>query len=218
MPTLDTANLHLAIDYLATYDDSRLSIESMRRSFRFSREKEFKVTMMTIRDPLEQIENLYHFTDHRNLASIRRYGGLLSLAKLNKCGIDIPAPGGNDWSHDADTRVGVDNYVHLCFCSNHPMECRARNDGRIQSSIFLAIDPKIINLPGVLFTSEVSNKADCTYHSMDQARDIIDFNILYTWNDWQDQAIQARRQCAEKYEILVPNEIPMHYIRNMPNG
>ena len=71
----------------------------------------------------------YHFTDTRNLPSIRAHG-LLSMRELRQRGI-VVTPGGNDWSLDADQRSGMDGYVHLCFFKGHPMEWLATQDGRI---------------------------------------------------------------------------------------
>ena len=81
---------------------------------------------------LDQIPRLYHFTDRRNLDSIRAQGGLYPLSDLVNRGVNIAAPGGNQWSRDADEPKGMGRYVHLCFRSNHPMEYQARQDGRIE--------------------------------------------------------------------------------------
>src|SRR5947207_11641472 len=101
----------------------------------------------------------YHFTDTRNLQSIRAHGGLYCLAKCRELGINIAAPGGNDWSHEADQRAGLDNYVHLCLRNQHPMEYRAREDGRIISAVYLEIDPRVIEVEGIRFSPDVSNKS-----------------------------------------------------------
>ncbi len=61
-----------------------------------------------------QQRHYLHFTDEANLASIRKHG-LLSMRQLKQRGIEIPAPGGNQWSQDADAASGMDAYVHLCF-------------------------------------------------------------------------------------------------------
>jgi hypothetical protein len=71
---------------------------------------------------LDQIPRLYHFTDRRNLDLIRQHGGLHPMADLGKRGVKVPAPGGNEWSRDADGLKGMERYVHLCFRSHHPME------------------------------------------------------------------------------------------------
>lgn len=44
---------------------------------------------------LRRVPMLYHFTDRRNLASIRERGGLYPLATLRRNGWAVPAPGGN---------------------------------------------------------------------------------------------------------------------------
>lgn len=100
---------------------------------------------------LGQIPRLYHFTDRRNLESIRNLGGLHPYSMMAQKCIVIPAPGGNDWSHDADARNGVDGDVHLCFRNNHPMEHVARQDGRVADTIFLEIHASVLQWPGVRF-------------------------------------------------------------------
>jgi RNA:NAD 2'-phosphotransferase (TPT1/KptA family) len=103
----------------------------------------------------------YHFTDTRNLPSIRNHG-LLSTRKLEELGIEIAAPGGNDWSRDADRMKGMDAFVHLCLMRNHGMEHGARHDGRIKESIFLQIEPQVLRLPGVKVTLDVANNRHWT--------------------------------------------------------
>ena len=55
--------------------------------------------------------------------------------------------------------------------------------------------------------------------TIEQARDLIDYAVLYTRTDWSDPEIQARLQAAEKAEILVPDHVPMKYLEQyFPNG
>jgi len=164
------------------------------------------------------VATLYHFTDRRNLKLIRELGGIYSLSRLSEMGVKIPAPGGNQWSHDADVAKGLDQYIHLCFKAMHPMEFRAREDGRITDSVFLHVHPEILEQNGVKFTADVSNKAGVTIHSLEEAKDLLDFEVLYSKTDWRDPNIQRRLQQAEKSEILVPGFIPIELIRNIPNG
>jgi hypothetical protein len=169
-------------------------------------------------DPLDAVRMLFHFTDRGNLPSIRELGGLYSLAKLREKGVKIMAPGGNDWSHEADEARGLDKYVHLCFRSNHPMEWVARQEKRITDSIFLQIHPEVLYYDGVGFTDDVSNKAGVQMHSIKEARGFIDFEVLFTRTNWRDPAVKTRLDQAEKCEVLVPNHIPLDLIRNIPNG
>jgi hypothetical protein len=164
------------------------------------------------------VTSFYHFTDRSNAVSIRELGGLYSLAALREMGVEIPAPGGNDWSHDADACKGLDRYVHLCLRPNHPMEYVARQDGRIPNPIYLQIHPDILRVEGVMFTADVSNKSGVEILSLAEALGVIDFKVLYTRTDWNDPDVKLRLRQAEKYELLVPNHVPMKYIRNLPNG
>ena len=171
-------------------------------------------------DPFKKypIIAFYHFTDRRNLPNIRKHGGLYSWIKLRKKGIDVPNPGGNEWSHEADVNKHVDIYVHLCFRSNHPMEYLARQKGHIGDTIFLQVHPNVLTMPDVKFAPGVSNKTDVKLYTIEEAKDIIDFEVLYTPTDWSDPKIQQRLQQAEKSEILIPDHIPISLIRNLPNG
>ena len=174
-----------------------------------------RVKRVATGDPFRRyaVTNFYHFTDRRNLALIRKLGGLFSLARLMEMGVQIPAPGGNDWSHEADEGKGLDEYVHLCFKNNHPMEYAARQDGRIKEPIFLSIHPEVLEFEGVKFTPDVSNKSGVHIYPLADAHGMIDFEVLYTRTDWNDPVIQERLQQAEKCEILVPNGIPLKLIR-----
>jgi hypothetical protein len=112
----------------------------------------------------------------------------------------------------------MDRYVHLCLKPTHPMEFRAREDGRIKDTIFLQVHPEVLEWPGVRYTPDVSNKAGVSTHSIEEAKQLIDFEVLFMRTNWRDSAIQLRLQRAEKCEILVPDHIPLALIRNLPNG
>lgn len=164
---------------------------------------------------LGQIPLLYHFTDRRNLDSIREHGGLYPYSLHTANGIAAAAPGGNDWSHDADRASGVDGDVHLCFRNNHPMEYVARQDERIADTIYLQVSAVVLQWPGVRFTGDVSNKSGVSAIPIADAQAVLDFEVLYTRTDWGDPAIQSRLKQAEKCEVLVPHVIPLELIRNI---
>lgn len=165
------------------------------------------------------VSSFYHFTDTRNITSIRATGGLYSLVELKKRKIAIPAPGGNEWSHDADAIKQVDRYVHLCFLQYHPMEYKARKDGRIIKSLFLEIHLDILERDGVMFAPDVANKSGIPIYPVAEAMDKIDFEVLYNplIQETRSDAYE-RLQLARKAEILVPDYISLDFIRNLPNG
>lgn len=170
-------------------------------------------------DPFQSfgVTEVYHFTDLLNLDSIRQKGGLFCFRKLREMGLSDVHPGGNEWSHEADANRGLDQYVHLCFLKNHPMEYAARMAGRITCSRFIPIDSEVLFWDGVLFTNDVSNKSGVIPFGLERAKKMIDFEVLFTRMDWTNSQIRARRQKAEKSEILVPNHIPLKYMK-LPNG
>ncbi len=173
------------------------------------------------KNPLDRVSCLYHFTDTRNLESIKKLGGLYSRVALQELGVlDTIACGGNELSANADERLGMDHYVHLCFCDEHPMEYVARNDGRIIESKFLMISPKVLQIEGALFSPDVSNKSGIRPIPIEEAVDRIDFEVLYNRTDWANPDIQARRRAARKYEILVPDHVPckLIFLSRQANG
>ncbi len=161
--------------------------------------------------------SLYHFTDRRNLDSINRNGGILCMSAQRSQNIKCVAPGGNDWSFDADKRFGMDEYVHLCFMNDHPMEFTARRQGRIDQTSWLKIDPNVIRTPGTKVSFDVSNKSGIIPRDVKDAISHIDHEVIYHHTDWTDGAIKERLKSAKKCEILIPNMVPLKFILN-PNG
>jgi hypothetical protein len=165
-----------------------------------------------------KFDGIWHFTDKSNIELIVQNQGLYSLVDLKRKGIAIPAPGGNQWSHDADALKGVHEYVHLAFLDNHPMLYAAKQDGRIKEPVWLKIDSSILLDSGVKFTKEVSNKAGVQILTPEEAVQQIDFEVLFTFMDWKDPEVQARRRLALKSEILIPKHVPLNKILSIKNG
>jgi hypothetical protein len=175
---------------------------------------------MRVRDPLVRVPCLYHFTDVRNIPYIRKDKAILCTAKLREKGYDFFS-GGNDWSLEQDQRFGMDCYVHLCWTRGHPMEWHIRQRDAGIRIIYLQIDRSILYEPGVLFTPGVANAVGMTSHSIPEAveGDMIDFEALYeNIGSLKEAGPQARRQKAERAEILVPKRVSIKLINNLPNG
>jgi hypothetical protein len=167
--------------------------------------------MKSIIHKYSKFDGVWHFTDRSNLELIKEHG-LLSLAESERRGVQIPAPGGNEWSHDADEIKNLHEYVHLAFIDEHPMQYRAKEDGRIKNPIWLKIDVSVILMENVFFSADVSNKSGVSLLTAEQAAKEIDFEVLFTYMDWRDPMVQARRQNAKKSEILIHNMIPIDKI------
>ncbi len=89
---------------------------------------------------------LYHFTDSRNLWSIKRRG-LLSWRKLVDRQI-VHHSGSNELSRSLDERDGLDNFVRLCLTDYHPMALVAQEEGRIKELLWLEVDEEVLKFSG----------------------------------------------------------------------
>jgi hypothetical protein len=156
-----------------------------------------------------QHKRFYHFTDRRNLDSIRAHG-LLCTAELRRLGM-LPnvVTGGDANSRASDTRNGVDKYVCLCFTTGHPMRHVAANDERKLDPVWLQIDPAVITLPGVMVTNAPSNQNGVVPHAANTGLGVLDLEIIYKWTDWTNPVFKARIAIADKYEVLVPGSVPI---------
>jgi ssDNA thymidine ADP-ribosyltransferase, DarT len=152
----------------------------------------------------------FHFTDTRNLDLIKKHG-ILSRRKLREMCIDIPAPGGNQWSRDAADRLELDRYVSLCLTPSHPMEFLARKGGQIKEATYLPIRPDIIKAKGVMMTGGVSNKSGIVPEAPGEVLEKLDIEAIYR-PQWGDRSFIERLKVAEKFEILVPDQVPVDYI------
>ncbi len=106
------------------------------------------------------IKCFYHFTARRNLESIRRLGGLYSWFNMEENGNEIPCSGGDDLSHQLDMRYGLEDYVRLSFCNDHPMAYRLQQNG--VSLVLLKIDIEVATWKETQFSD--INAADSNHN------------------------------------------------------
>jgi hypothetical protein len=95
------------------------------------------------------------------------------------------------------------------------MEYRARAEGRIVHCRFLEISPDVLHFDGIRFTADVSNRRGVELLTLEQACEVMDFEVIYDRNNWRDPAIQERRKVAKRYELLVPTDIPLELISGL---
>jgi hypothetical protein len=104
-----------------------------------------------------QHKQFYHFTDRKNIDSIRERG-LLCTSELRRLGLlENVTTGGDTNSLNSDRQKGTDQFVCLCFTDNHPMSHIASVERNL-SPVYLKIDPEVIKLPGVMITNAASNQ------------------------------------------------------------
>jgi hypothetical protein len=131
---------------------------------------------------------LYHFTDPRNLDSIREHG-LLSWYQLLQRNITHYA-GSNEISRQLDKTRNLEDYVRLCLKKFHPMifAAASRNSGGIT---WVIVNDCVIARGGTLFSNDnaTSNRA------------VINNNPFTALFSKSDQA-----------EILIKSHIPANLI------
>lgn len=170
-------------------------------------------------DKLAGVMWLYHFTDSRNIPSIRELGGLWSTAKLREMGVEFH-PGGNQHSLDADKMVGMDEFVHLCFSMQHPLAYLASHVGRIAKLQWIYIDDAsgIFELEGARYCPDVANKSGVDHYPIKYARENFDAKAM-SYIDFRVGNNHARKQAMEKCEILVPDHLPLKFFEErLPRG
>jgi hypothetical protein len=137
---------------------------------------ELDAFLTTVRSS-KQFNHFYHFTDKKNLESIRALG-LLCTRELRRLGIfDKAVTGGDATSLASDARNGVAQYVCLCFTTSHPMCYRARERG--VDPVYLSINPDIIKEASVMITDAPSNQNGVVPKAASAGLDNLHLDTIY---------------------------------------
>lgn len=160
----------------------------------------------------ERISKLYHFTDRDNLDSIIAAGGLYSWADCAASNIMIAKPGGDDTSRSLDRRDGLQHFVRLSLCRDHPMKYVAMNEGRIDNPVLLEISPEVIYWSETRYADRNATKNGAQIGS-----DIDDFEEIHFSSVRASNQFDLPEEEKEFYqaEVLVKNFIPLEYILNI---
>lgn len=153
----------------------------------------------------------YHFTDRKNLESIRENGGLYSWSYCEKNGISIPVPGGSSSSRSLDRRHHLEDYVRLSFCEDHPMAFRLQEEGA--DLVLLKIKTDVATLKDTLFSD--INATDNNHHHGGKLDDLKRVDIQATKQTYvsKESPIFKKHQA----EVLVKTHIPLDSIINLDN-
>ena len=181
---------------------------SVKKAVEYERKSYWK----QIESILEQydVDCLYHFTDRSNLPSINTHGGLYSWQYLERNGIAIPKPGGNNLSRTLDERRELGNYVRLSFKKSTPMLYRAISDGRIGEYLILEINPDVMFFKKTLFADGNATAVRCNIGGEYSDFQKIRFDILDK-DRWHDEEEKFYWQA----EVLVHQQIPSIFIKNI---
>ena len=157
------------------------------------------------------IRYLYHFTDRRNIPSIKRHGGLFSWHYCKKNNITIPCQGGDYDSQELDKKYGLEDYVRLSFCNDHPMAYRLQQSG--SDIVILKIEVDVALLKGTLFSD--INAADKLHTHGGELDDLKRVNFNATKRNYVRKDDDDFK--PHQAEVMVKTFVPKKYIVNLDN-
>lgn len=156
-----------------------------------------------------EIKYLYHFTDRRNIPSIKSHGGLFSWYYCKKKNITIPCQGGDYDSQELDKKYGLEDYVRLSFCNDHPMAFRLQQSG--SDIVILKIKVDVALLEGTLFSD--INAADKLHTHGGNLEDLRRINFNATKRNYvRKDDIDFKPHQAE---VMVRTFVSKEYIVNL---
>lgn len=155
------------------------------------------------------INYLYHFTDTRNIPSIKRHGGLFSWYYCKNNNINIPCQGGDNDSKELDKKYGLQDYVRLSFCDDHPMAYRLQQSG--SDIIVLRIKIDVALLKGTLFSD--INAADKLHTHGGSLEDLKRVNFAATKRHYISRNDEDFK--PHQAEVMVKTFVPLKYIENI---
>ncbi len=179
-----------------------------------------KEVMMNIKAILQHygINSIWHFTDLSNLESIKKHG-VLSLRNIINSRIDVACYGANELSHNLDVSKGLDQFVHLSFIKEHPMQYVKTKSGEIPNPVWLEIDASVLFKNRSIFSKQVANKSGAKlYGNINDLAKYIDLDVLWSRTDWSNPQIQQRRKEAKYGEIMIQNKINIQDIVGIYRG
>jgi hypothetical protein len=157
------------------------------------------------------ITAFYHFTDYHNLKSIKENNGLYSWHYADSNGIIINFPGGDTLSRDLDKRYGLQDYVRVSFCTDHPMQYRLEQRGR--NLALLEVDIEVAYYENTIFCN--INATDSSHSKGTELDDLERIRFSAT-----KRRFVSREDPDFKHhqaEVLVKTWIPLEHITNIKN-
>lgn len=153
----------------------------------------------------------FHFTDKRNIISIKKLGGLLSWHYCKRNNIQIPYQGGDVDSENLDKLHGLEDFVRLSFCDDHPMAWRLKKNG--YELVLLKIEIDVAWMKDTLFSN--MNATDNLHSHGGELSDLQKIKF-----DATKRHYVSRDDDDFKYhqaEVMVKTFIPVKYIMNIDN-
>lgn len=185
--------------------------EQEERNMLYRVTHDLKQDRVQVKEYLEskRVRHFYHFTDKRNLASIKRHGGLYSWSYCESHNITIPYAGGGSTSRSLDSFYGLEDYVRLSFCNNHPMMYRLEQEG--YDLVLLKISVDVALLEETLFSD--MNATDNNHQCGPTLDDLKNVNLIAVRETYLKSTHKYFKY--HQAEVLVKTFIPIDKILNI---
>jgi hypothetical protein len=155
------------------------------------------------------INCFYHFTARDNLVLIRQHGGLYSWWSLKQKNIKAPFLGGEGFGQQLDVRHGLQDYVRLSFCDDHPMIFKHQQNGI--DLVLLKIDIEVATWKDSLFSD--INATDNNHHHGGSISDLKKVNFDAVKRNYVSRDDDDFK--PHQAEVMVKTFIPAKYIINL---
>ena len=161
---------------------------------------------------MKGIQRFYHFTDKENLYQIKKLGGLYSWYYCEQNDIDIPNAGGDYDSRRYDRRHGLEDYVRLSFCDDHPMAYRKHKEG--STLVLLYVDIDVAAFKDTLFSDR--NAASGSFARGGDMEALQKVNIPATQRNYVSRD-EGEIFSQHQAECMIKTFLPIKYITNIDN-
>ena len=171
----------------------------------------YKIDYQSVKRILQtnNIRYFYHFTDIRNLDSIRQCGGLMSWKECENNNIKIPNAGGDGFSRQLDEKYNLQDYVRLSFCEDHPMSYKHQRAGC--QMVLLRIKTDVAYWKDTLFSDmNATDKNHSHGGGVDDLKKIKFQAVKKTYVRKDDDEFKYHQA-----EVLVKTYIPLDFIVNI---
>ena len=192
-------------------DEQKIRLEIARLTALVTRKKAEETDILSYLK-MKRVWYFYHFTDEQNLNHIKKFGGLYSWSYCENNNILIPNPGGDSDSRYYDKRNGLEDYVRLSFCNDHPMAFRKHKEGA--KLILLYIDIEVATFKDTLFSDR--NAASSSFNIGGSLEDLKEVNITATKRHYVSRS-EGEIFSQHQAECMIKTFIPIKYITNINN-
>jgi len=161
---------------------------------------------------MKGVKRFYHFTDKEKWYQIKKLGGLYSWYYCEQNDIHIPNAGGDSDSRRYDKRHGLQDYVRLSFCNDHPMAYRKHKEGA--TLYLLYIDIEVAAFKDTLFTDR--NAASSSFYKGGDMEAVKKININATQRNFVSRD-EGEIFSLHQAECMIKTFLPSKYITNINN-